>query len=463
MMDSGISPELYAFITELENQGFQNAKVCVNRIKTERFKTRFQEKVFHKYGEEISYFVEAMWGKEFCCTYFKLTENRDNIIRRMKDSIGTLEVFDAPAMIPHSEDMRKMTWLQFSEAAVTGWLREAERQALSCEKIAFVDFCELEQRVDETILIDGQHHTLSDDTGRIVFSVRAVAGDKEEIAAFYDTRLLNHENEVMRCQIRESALKAAKFACLSLHAEQAVSGNYPIVLSGAVMAELLEAYLPVFYADNIQYGRSLLAGKQGHRIAVPGVFLEENPFFAGNASGRRMDDEGTPVSRKYLICDGIMGQALYNNKTAALDKCQSTGNGFKTDITDNIGIHATTVIMYPAGCPVFAGEQEEMRSSGHPMEELLAAADGGIFVTQVEGVFAGTDIDSGDFSLLASGNRIQNGQAGQAVNQFTISGNIYDLWKNMELMGQELDSYLSGNTSVFSPGVKIRELAVSGL
>ena len=40
---------------------------------------------------------------------------------------------------------------------------------------------------------------------------------------------------------------------------------------------------------------------------------------------------------------------------------------------------------------------------------MIRASEGGVYITKVEGMFAGADTESGDFSLLASGNRIGNG------------------------------------------------------
>ncbi len=90
------------------------------------------------------------------------------------------------------------------------------------------------------------------------------------------------------------------------------------------------------------------------------------------------------------------------------------------------------------------------------------AAEGGIYITKIEGMFAGGSTRSGEFSLLASGNKIVDGQIGTAVSQFTISGNIFGLWKDIEMIGDDPDYKTEAGTCVVSPSVKVKELMVSG-
>ena len=77
-------------------------------------------------------------------------------------------------------------------------------------------------------------------------------------------------------------------------------------------------------------------------------------------------------------------------------------------------------------------------------------------------MFAGADAESGDFSLLAAGNRIRNGEVKEAVTQFTISGNIYELWKEIEMIGDDKGYYALEAGCVISPSVKVKKLIVAG-
>ena len=142
-------------------------------------------------------------------------------------------------------------------------------------------------------------------------------------------------------------------------------------------------------------------------------------------------------------------EVLYNKKRAAEDGTQSTGNGFKPNLTADMGTSATNVILSSEG-------------DTFSKREIIEATEGGVYITQVDGIFAGTDTESGNFSLLASGNRITGGQAAEAVHQFTISGNICELWRDIEMIGDDPVYRITDDVCMVSPTIKVKSLMVSG-
>lgn len=104
------------------------------------------------------------------------------------------------------------------------------------------------------------------------------------------------------------------------------SGSYAVILRHDAMADLLQAFSPVFSADEAQKGRSLLAGKEGEAVAAPCVTIVDDPFHA--YAPRAFDGEGTPSVTKNVVEDGTLKTLLHNLKTAKKAGCESTGNGF---------------------------------------------------------------------------------------------------------------------------------------
>lgn len=100
------------------------------------------------------------------------------------------------------------------------------------------------------------------------------------------------------------AQEVAELGAQRLHAKPIASGKYAVILKNDAAAELLEAYLPIFYATEMQNEMSSLAGKEGEMIAISDINLVEDPQFAQGRVHRHFDDEGTPVSKKYLIHAG---------------------------------------------------------------------------------------------------------------------------------------------------------------
>lgn len=82
---------------------------------------------------------------------------------------------------------------------------------------------------------------------------------------------------------KKLACETAKEARAGLDAEPIVSGQYPVILKNSVMAELLEAYIPAFYADRIKNERSALAGREGDKIASANVSKRGARFERGQS------------------------------------------------------------------------------------------------------------------------------------------------------------------------------------
>ena len=75
---------------------------------------------------------------------------------------------------------------------------------------------------------------------------------------------------------------------------------------------------------------------------------------------------------------------------------------------------------------------------------------------------AGANPITGDFSLAAKGFRVTGGRLGGAVAQITVAGNIYDLLKDIEAVGADLDFSIPFGASYGSPSLLVRSLSVAG-
>ena len=66
---------------------------------------------------------------------------------------------------------------------------------------------------------------------------------------------------------------------------------------------------------------------------------------------------------------------------------------------------------------------------------------------------------SGNFSLQASGYRIENGEITTPVNLITVAGNIFEMFKDIADLGN--DEYVTPS-GISSVSVYIKSLAISG-
>lgn len=444
------NPKTAEFISWLKEQGASKIRLFINNRKSLTLSVQRQRLKDCGYGDTRLYFVEAVWKGEYACASIDSLEDREDIRRRLDETAGVFKDRRITGEIGESRDFREQRWRETDPGEVTEVLRYAEREALACEKADFVELCEYRQYEDTITLMDENMNYLSDDDGDGTFFIRVIARDRGFVSAASKFGLVSAEE---RGSFQETAVKlakrAAKYAGLGLYAGKLSAGSYPIVLENCVMAELTGHYLPMFYGENLKNRTSALAGKEKRQVGCPLLRLSEDPFSSQGARRRRIDDEGVPVSKKILLKRGVFETVLYDRKSASENGAQSTGNGFKPDLAADTETRATNVIL----------SSEEGTFS---RKEMLEASEGGIFVTQVSGVFAGANTENGDFSLLASGNRIRGGQVSEAVHPFTISGNICELWRDIEMIGDDPVYHITDGVCAVSPTIKVKRLMVSG-
>lgn len=450
MTEAWENPGTAEFIDWLRKEGASGVRLFVIHRRSLSLSVQRQTPKRYEYGETELYFVEAVWKGEYACAYMDSLEDRKEILRKLYETSGVFKNRKITGEIKESRDFRGQRWKEINRNEVTEVLKCAERAALACEKADFVEMCEYRQYEETVTLLDESMHYLSDDDGDSTFSIRVIARDGSFVSAASKLGLVDvKEKEAFRETACRLAERAAKYARFGLHAGKLSSGSYPVVIENCVMAELTAHYLPVFYGENLNNQASPLAGMENRQVGCASLHLMEDPFSSQGTRRRRIDDEGVLVSKKILLKNGVFHGILYNRKSAAEAGAESTGNGFKPDLTADIGTGATNVILLSEG-------------DTFSRREMLRNAEGGIYITQVDGIFAGADTESGDFSLLASGNRIADGKVSAAVHQFTISGNICELWRDIEMIGDDPVYRILDSVCAVSPTVKVKSLMVSG-
>lgn len=244
------------------------------------------------------------------------------------------------------------------------------------------------------------------------------------------------------------AREAAQDALSGLDAAPVASGQYRIALKNAAMTDLLSVFAGVFSADNAQKGLSLLKGREGEVIASEKVTLMDDPFHPLGFSGAPFDAEGVPSRAKAVIEKGALTTLLHNLKTAKKQDLEaSTGNASKQSYQSPIGVAPSNFYVAP-------GELS--------YDALLGLMGDGLLITELQGLHAGANPISGDFSLSAKGFAVEGGVATKPVSQITVSGNFYQLLKDVEATASDLRFAFPGAVHIGSPTMLIKSLAVAG-
>ena len=242
--------------------------------------------------------------------------------------------------------------------------------------------------------------------------------------------------------------KAAKTALQKLGGDVPATGVCPVVFDPEAMSGLLSVFYTVFSAESVQKGLSRLAGREGQTIAAPIVTLVDDPFHKDSPMPINFDAEGSPACRKNVIEKGVLKTLLHNLKTAAVAGTTTTGNASKASYDTPISIRPFSMYLAP-------GEMSEA--------ELLQKAGNGVYINALNGLHAGANAVSGDFSLQSAGFLIENGRKTAAIKSFTVAGNFYDLLKGITAVANnaELPNAL-GITAFGSPSVLVEGLSIAG-
>lgn len=248
--------------------------------------------------------------------------------------------------------------------------------------------------------------------------------------------------------LKALAKKTVDDAILKANAGLVETGKYNVVLDAKQMRTILSVYSSAFSAKMAQMGMSLLAGKEGEKIASDIVTITDDPMRDGVSIQTNFDAEGVAAFRKSVVEGGVLKTLLHNRETAAIAGVESTANASK-------GSYASPVAISPYAFCLEAGDRSEA--------ELLQMAGDGIYITELKGLHAGANPITGDFSLESAGFRIKDGKLGEAVKSFTVAGNFFELLKSISALSDEVEVAITGGFTTFgAPAVLIRDMSIAG-
>ena len=241
----------------------------------------------------------------------------------------------------------------------------------------------------------------------------------------------------------ELPAKAVKGALEKIGASEIPTGKYNVVIDGSQMRSLLSAFSPSFSAKNAILGMSLLAGKEGEKIASDIVNITDDAMREGCPVQTPFDDEGVATYKKSVVENGVLKTLLYDLTTAIKTGKTTTGNGRRGG---NIA---------PYNFAISAGADT--------LDTLFEKAGDGIYVTGVKGLHAGANAITGDFSVESEGFLIKNGKKAGPIKSFTVAGNFFELLKSIDSRSNEVKWGIPGGFTVFgAPDVLVMNMSVAG-
>jgi PmbA protein len=274
---------------------------------------------------------------------------------------------------------------------------------------------------------------------QLSFSVSAVAESEGDAQIGWDFGFAHSYAGIDLARIADGACRKATAL---LGARGIPTMRCRAVLDNRVAGQLLEVLAPSFLAENVQKGKSLLAGRTGERLFPPLLTIRDNGLLAGGIGSAPCDGEGVAQQDTRLVCDGVLEGFLYDSYWGRRSGCPSTGNAVRGGVKGppRLGVH--NLFIEPGTCSP---------------EALRAGISRGVLITEVMGVHSANPI-SGDFSVGAAGFYLEGGEIAHPVKGIAIAGNLLDLFGGTDLIADDLRFF----GSVGSPALRIGELDVSG-
>ena len=317
-------------------------------------------------------------------------------------------------------------------------LQDVEKNCRELDpRIIEVAGTEYHQSSDKTTLINSNGLNLVQKNNYYYFVVQCVAKEGEQTKSGYD---FFFDNDFSKFDAKKFAKKVVDQTVAQLGGEACASNKYKAVLHPDVVTSLIKAYIGHANAEEVQKKSSLFIGKIGQKIASKKVTIEDRPL-QKNPFARWFDDEGVATYNKAIVKNGVLQTYLYNLTTAAKDGVQTTGNGYGGG---KKGVESTFLYLKP-------GKKS--------LDELFAEVGNGVFITEVSGLHAGLNPQSGNFSLQSTGFMIENGKKGKPLDLITVSGNLLDIFQDVIEVGN--DTYVSPS-GVSAQSLLIKKIVVSG-
>jgi PmbA protein len=242
-------------------------------------------------------------------------------------------------------------------------------------------------------------------------------------------------------EIEKTAQLSAQWALELLGAGPAPTLKCPAVLRNSVVADLLDFLSASFSAEEIDKGRSMLAGKNGQRLFSEHITLIDDGLLPGGAGTSPFDGEGIPSKKTILVDGGLLTGTLCDTYYARKHGIEPTGSAVR-------GIKSP---------PSIGFSNFYMEKGRKSFDSLVQGISHGILITDLMGVHTANPV-TGDFSLGASGILIENGRLARPVRGFAVAGNVLELFRRMTDIGSDLRFF----GRIGAPSVRLSELSVGG-
>ena len=233
---------------------------------------------------------------------------------------------------------------------------------------------------------------------------------------------------------------AAERTLRRLGATKVPTCQVPVVLDPETAVELMGAVFSAMSGYAVFRNATFLKDRAGEEVASPLLTLVDEGRRRRGLGSRPFDGEGLPTRRNVPLERGVLRFYLCDAYSARKIGAQPVGSARR-----GIG-----------GGPSVGSGNTFFEPGETSPEEILEGVERGLYVTDLIGF--GVNVVTGDYSQGAVGHWIENGRLTHPVSEVTIAGNLKDMLRDVDAVGNDL--VFRGSSA--SPTLRIGRMTVSG-
>jgi len=331
------------------------------------------------------------------------------------ETLGKLPASSESVTVPEADDPRKVS-LAEKHALIKHYNDILLRTAgITTTLSAYGD------TFRDTAFLSSEDRFVTQESVYSGFVCRAVARDGTNVQDYSDTfgktqgfaSLANREPMVERI---------AKVAIDLLKAEPVPAGKYDVIIDQELAGVFAhEAFGHLSEADFLATNdrlRELM--RVGNRYGVDDLTIVDDGTMPGERGSFRFDDEGTESKRTELIKEGCIAGRLHDRQSAQRMGEKVTGNA--------------RAISYRFA-PIVRMSNTYIEPRSFSIEDMLDSVERGLYVCGSRGGM--TELESFTFASQYA-RLLEHGRQTKLVRDATLSGNVFETLKNIEMIGDDL-------------------------
>ncbi|HWU04452.1 MAG TPA: metallopeptidase TldD-related protein, partial [Novosphingobium sp.] len=268
-------------------------------------------------------------------------------------------------------------------------------------------------------------------------SASVVAGEGGNMQRDYGWRTARHGADLPAPE--DIGHLAGHRAVARLNPARVKSGPMPVVFDPRVGGSLIGHLVGAMSGSSIARRASFLLGREDEQLFDSAIAIVDDPLRLRGLRSRPFDGEGLVTGRRDLVAGGRLTGWLMDSASARQLGMAPTGHASRGG----------------SGAPGVAPSNLHLEPGQLSPAQLMADIAEGVFITELIG--HGVNGVTGDYSRGASGFRIVNGEVCEAVAEFTIAGNLIDMFR-----GLTPASDMEWHRSVNVPTIRVDGMTIAG-